>query len=270
MGILNVTPDSFSDGGLFSGPAAAAARALAMAADGADIIDIGGESTRPGAPPVDAEDEWGRIGPVLARLSDLPVPISVDTSKGAVAERAIDAGAAIVNDVSGLRGDPELGRVVADSRVGLVLMHMRGTPRTMQDDVSYPDLIGVVKDGLAESVAAALDAGCEPERIVIDPGLGFGKSAQGSVELIRRLPELTALGRPILIGPSRKSFIGYLLDGPGPSGDPSGRLEGTIAACLMALERGASIFRVHDVAEVRRALTVAAAIRGSDDGWRKD
>lgn len=266
MGILNVTPDSFSDGGRFAATPEATERAFAMVADGADIVDIGGESTRPGARSVGADEEWSRVGPVLERLGELTVPISVDTTKSDVAVRAIDFGAAIINDVSGLGVDPALAGVAAERRTGLVLMHMRGDPRTMQDDVTYADLIGEVRDGLAASVAAAVEAGCEADQIVVDPGLGFGKSAQGSVELIARLSELNALGRPILVGPSRKSFIEALLDA-----GPSRRLEGTIAACLMALERGARIFRVHDVAEVRRALTVAEAIRGAGaDGRRKD
>ena len=271
MGILNVTPDSFSDGGRFADATSAAARAHEMVAQGADIVDIGGESTRPGAPAVDAEEEWARVGPVLERLSGLPAPISIDTTKSAVAARAVELGAAIINDVSGLRFDPGLASLAAEQRTGLVLMHMRGDPRTMQNDVTYSDLIDAVRDGLAASLGTALEAGCQPGQIVLDPGLGFGKSARGSVELIARLSELEALGRPILVGPSRKSFIGYLLDGSRPDGGESSRLEGTIAACLMALERGATIFRVHDVAEVRRALTVAEAIRGVDaDGWRKD
>ncbi len=260
MGILNITPDSFSDGGRFDEPTRAAERAFAMVAEGADIVDIGGESTRPGADPVSAEDEWARIGPVMDLLGELAIPISVDTTKSEVAARAVDRGAAIINDVSGLRLDAGLANVAAERQTGLVLMHMRGDPRTMQDDVTYPDLIGAVRESLTASMASAVQAGCHPGQIVLDPGLGFGKSAQGSVELIGRLSELGALGRPILVGPSRKSFIGDLLNE-----GPTRRLEGTIAACLMALERGARIFRVHDVAEVWRALTVAEAIRRAGD-----
>ncbi len=264
MGILNVTPDSFSDGGQFADPGAATERAFAMVRDGADIIDIGGESTRPDAASIDADEEWARIGPVIERLEELAAPLSVDTTKSEVAVRAVDFGAAIINDVSGLRFDPGLAELAAERRTGLVLMHMRGDPRTMQGDVTYADLMGEVKGGLAASLASALEAGCDPAQIVLDPGLGFGKSARGSVELIGRLSELATLGRPILVGPSRKSFIGELLDA-----SPGRRLEGTIAACLMALERGARIFRVHDVAEVRSALAVAEAIRDVGAGGRR-
>jgi dihydropteroate synthase len=264
MGVLNVTPDSFSDGGSFVEPAAAADRAFGMLEEGADIVDVGGESTRPGASPVTAEEEWSRVGPVLERLIDFPVPISIDTTKSEIAHRAVDHGAAIINDVSGLRFDAQLGSLAAERRAGLVLMHMRGTPRTMQDDVEYSDLIADVRAGLASSLELALEAGCETHQIVLDPGLGFGKSAEGTLALLNRLPELGSLGRPILVGPSRKAFIGRLLDA-----SPEYRVEGTIAACVVALIRGARIFRVHDVAAVRKALTVADAIR-SADGRRKD
>lgn len=260
MGILNVTPDSFSDGGLYPIATAAAERAFQMVEEGADIIDIGGESTRPGAAAIGPEEEWQRVGSVLERLHGLPVPISVDTTKSEVAARSLERGAAIINDVSGLHADPRLASLAAQWDAGLVLMHRRGNPRTMQDDVVYADLIGEVADGLATSIAVALEAGCRPEQIVVDPGLGFGKSADGSLALIDRLHELAVLGRPLMVGPSRKSFIGKLLGLP-----PNERVEGTLAACVMALERGACIFRVHDVAALRRALTVAVAIRGAGE-----
>lgn len=254
-GILNITPDSFSDGGRFLDPAAARDHAVAMAAAGADLIDVGAESTRPGAGPVPADEEWRRLAPVLAGLADLAVPISVDTMKREVAERALDAGAAAINDVTALRNDPGLAEVVGRSGAGLVLMHMRGSPRTMQDDTRYGDLVGEVRAALERARAMALEAGCGPDQVAIDPGIGFGKSMEGNLELIARLDELAGTGAPVWIGPSRKSFIGSLL------GLPAGeRLEGTIAACVEALARGAHVFRVHDVAPIRRALDVAWAV----------
>lgn len=263
MGILNVTPDSFSDGGRYQDPGAAAERAVRMIEEGADLVDVGGESTRPGAKPVPAEEEWRRVGPVLEWLaagSD-PVVVSVDTTKGEVARRALDAGASIVNDVSGLRFDRSIGELAASTGAGLVVMHMRGDPSTMQADVAYDDLVGEVRDRLRESVEVAVQSGCDPEQVVVDPGIGFGKSAEGNLELLARLDRLLPLGRPILVGPSRKSFLGALLDLP-----PEERVEGTLAACVVALTRGARIFRVHDVAPARRALDVAEAIRRRGDG----
>ncbi len=259
MGILNVTPDSFSDGGRHLDPGRAAERARVMVERGADLVDVGAESTRPGARRVPADEEWERLAPVLEALADLPVPVSVDTRKAEVARRAVEAGAAVVNDVSGLRHDGEMPGVAARTGVGLVLMHMRGTPATMQDDTDYDDVMGEVRRALEGSVRIALDAGCGRESLAVDPGIGFGKSAAGSRELIARLGELSALGRPVLVGPSRKSFIGRTLGVPVEE-----RVEGTVAACVMAYERGARIFRVHDVEPVRRALDLAAAIRASD------
>lgn len=255
VGILNVTPDSFSDGGRFLDPGRAAERARAMVEEGADVVDVGAESTRPGAASVSAEEEWGRLAPVLARLRDLDVPVSVDTTKRFVAERALAAGAAAINDVSGLRFEPALAELAAREGAGLVLMHMRGTPRTMQEDVSYGDLVGEVREGLRSSLGVALEAGCDPEQVVVDPGIGFGKSAEGNLELLARLDAFRGLGSPILVGPSRKSFIGKLLNV-----DSSERIEGTLAACVMALDRGASLFRVHDVRPLRRGLDLAHAI----------
>lgn len=255
VGILNVTPDSFSDGGRFLDPVAARDHAAAMVAEGADLIDVGAESTRPGAEAVPADEEWRRLAPILPAVAQLGVPVSVDTVKRAVAERALDEGASIINDVSGLAQDPEIATLAARTGAGLVLMHMRGTPRTMQDDTRYDDVVGEVVGALARSRRRAVDAGCEPDRIAIDPGIGFGKSLEGNLELIARLDELTALGAPVWIGPSRKSFLGALLHLPPPE-----RVEGTIAACVAALTRGARVFRVHDVRPVRRALDVAWAI----------
>lgn len=256
VGILNVTPDSFSDGGLYLDPEEAAARARAMVEEGADLIDVGAESTRPGARPVDAEEEWSRLAPVLDALGALPVPLSVDTTKAEVARRALEAGAAAINDISGLRFAPRIAELAADSGAGLVLMHMRGDPRTMQEDTRYDDLVGEVRAALAASRDAALAAGCRPEQVALDPGIGFGKSAEGNLELLARLDAFGGLGHPLLVGPSRKSFLGALLGLP-----PEERVEGTLAACVMALARGARLFRVHDVREARRALDVAEAIR---------
>lgn len=261
LGILNITPDSFSDGGDYLDPTAAVERVWRLAEDGADLVDVGGESTRPGASPVGADEEWRRIEPVLSRASEFPVPLSVDTTKLEVAQRAVKAGAAALNDVSGLRTEPRLADLASQSGAGLILMHMRGEPRTMQEDVEYDDLLGEVRRALAGSVDRALERGCSREQLVVDPGLGFGKSAEGTLELLARLPELTGLGLPILVGPSRKSFIGRVLDLP--AGE---RVEGTLAACVLGLERGARLFRVHDVEAARRALDLAEAIRRASSG----
>lgn len=258
MGILNVTPDSFSDGGLHVEPDVAARRARAMVEEGADLVDVGGESTRPGARPVSVEEEWGRIGPVLERLGDLGTPISVDTTKPEVARRALEAGASVLNDVTGLRRAPELADLAADHRAGLVLMHMRGTPRTMQDDVVYDDLVGEIRAFLEGAVDRAVGRGCRPEQIVVDPGIGFGKSVRGNLVLLRNSGAFGVRGRPVLVGPSRKSFIGGVLDL-----SVEERLEATVAACVSAFVHGARIFRVHDVGEARRALDLAAAVEGA-------
>ena len=258
LGVLNLTPDSFSDGGKYADAVEALEKAEEMVRDGADLIDVGGESTRPGARGVDAAEEWRRVGPVVERLALQGIPVSVDTMKAEVARRAVDFGAAVLNDVSGLRHDPDLADVAAEAGSGLILMHMRGTPRTMQSDVDYDDLVGQVRDGLRRSMEIARERGCSAGQIVVDPGIGFGKSAVGNLELIAGIGRLLELGRPVLVGPSRKSFIGVLLDVPVEE-----RLEGTIAACLSALERGARLFRVHDVRAVRRALDVAWAIQSS-------
>ena len=261
LGVLNVTPDSFSDGGVHLDPRIAARRAEELAEEGADLVDIGAESTRPGAPPVAAEEEWSRLEPVLSRLQgSLPVPISVDTTKAEVAARALELGAAVINDVSGLQAEPAIAGLAAETGAGLILMHMRGDPRTMQRDVEYEDLIGEIRASLAESLSVAERAGCGPSQIVVDPGIGFGKSPEGSLRLLARLGELRSLGRPIMVGPSRKSFIGKVL-----KLSLEERLEATIAACVVALERGARLFRVHDVRAVRRALDMADAIQQAAD-----
>lgn len=258
LGVLNLTPDSFSDGGRYPDAGAALARAEEMVEAGADLIDVGGESTRPGAEPVNEAEEWNRIGAVVEGLALRGVAVSIDTTKAGVARRAVESGAAVLNDVSGLRSDPALADVAARSGTGLILMHMRGTPRTMQDDVEYGDLVGEVSGKLERSMEVARDRGCLSEQLVIDPGIGFGKSAEGNLELIAGIGRLLDLGRPILVGPSRKSFIGKVL---GVS--ERQRLEGTIAACVSALDRGARLFRVHDVRQVRRALDLAWAIQAA-------
>ena len=264
LGVLNVTPDSFSDGGVHLDPRSAARRAEELAEEGADLVDIGAESTRPGAPSVSAEEEWSRLEPVLRRLQgSLPVPISIDTTKAGVAARALELGAAVINDVSGLRAEPAIAGLVAETGAGLIVMHMRGDPRTMQRDVEYEDLMGEIRASLADSLSAAERAGCRPSQTVVDPGIGFGKSPAGSLRLLGRLGELRCLGRPIMVGPSRKSFIGKVLEL-----SLEERLEATIAACVVALERGARLFRVHDVRAVRRALDMADSIQqaAEDEG----
>ncbi|MDT8435924.1 MAG: dihydropteroate synthase [Gemmatimonadota bacterium] len=256
LGILNLTPDSFSDGGRWRDPGAALAHARRMCDEGADLVDVGGESTRPGAAAVDAAEEWRRIGTVVAALAAEAVPVSVDTTKPEVAARALDAGAVVVNDVSALSASPGIADLCARTGAGLVLMHMRGDPRTMQDDVSYGALVPEVARYLEGRAALARERGVPADGIVVDPGIGFGKSPEGNLELIAGCGTFAGLGYPVLVGPSRKSFIGELLGLPLRE-----RLEGTLAACVAALERGARLFRVHDVAAVRRALDLAERIR---------
>jgi dihydropteroate synthase len=264
MGVVNVTPDSFSDGGLFLDAGAAVVHAQRLVAEGADIVDVGGESTRPGAEPVSAEEELRRVLPVVEGIvaEGTPVQVSIDTSKASVARAALDAGASLVNDVSALRADPEMAGLVADSGCECCLMHMLGEPRTMQADPRYGDVVDDVRAFLQERLAFAVSEGVREERIMLDPGIGFGKTVAHNLALLRRLDELTALGRPLLVGTSRKSFLGRIIAGaagePEPV-DPARRLPGTIATSVLALERGASVFRVHDVAPVRDALAVAAA-----------
>jgi dihydropteroate synthase len=259
VGVLNVTPDSFFDGGRYLDPGAGLEHALRLAAEGADLIDVGGESTRPGAPEVSEEEELRRVIPVLERLaaSGFPVPVSIDTSKPAVARAALGAGAAMVNDVRAL-ADRELARVVAGSGAAVVLMHMRGTPRDMRDRAVYGDVVSEVRSELSEALTRAVGAGVSEDRILLDPGIGFAKTAEQSVELLARLPDLTGLGRPLLVGPSRKSFIGAITGAPAED-----RLAGTLAAVTAAVLGGATFIRVHDVAASRQAARVAAAIRAS-------
>jgi dihydropteroate synthase len=256
MGVVNVTPDSFSDGGLFGDAGAAIAHALQLEAEGAGILDIGGESTRPGAEPVDAPAELERVLPVIEglRARGVAVQISIDTSKAPVAAAALDAGATMVNDVTALRGDPEMAGLVAARGVPCCLMHMLGEPRTMQDDPRYDDVVSEVKAFLEERMAFAVACGVAEQSILLDPGIGFGKTAEHNLELLARVDELVALGRPVVIGTSRKSFLGRIT---GRAVDD--RLAATIATNVLAYERGARVFRVHDVAPVRDALVIAGA-----------
>jgi dihydropteroate synthase len=270
MGIVNVTPDSFSDGGRYAQPQDALAHARELVAEGADILDVGGESTRPGARPVGADEELRRVLPVLEGLAGgeaLGVKVSIDTAKAPVARAAIASGAQLVNDVSALRADPAMAGLIASSGVECCLMHMLGEPRTMQSDPRYGDVVEEVKAFLEERLRVAVAAGIAEERIMLDPGIGFGKTLAHNLTLLARLDELTELGRPILVGTSRKSFLGVLgarAHGLGQPLETSRRLPGTIASCVLALERGASVFRVHDVAPVREALALAAATLGGD------
>ncbi|MDQ3387869.1 MAG: dihydropteroate synthase [Gemmatimonadota bacterium] len=256
MGILNATPDSFSDGGLHLDPERALGRAEELVAEGADILDVGGESTRPGATPVDAAEERARVLPVIRLLrARLGVTVSVDTRRAEVARAALHEGAGIVNDVTAL-GDESMAGVVAEYGAGVVLMHMRGTPRTMQDDPRYQDVANEVTDELEGALGRAGAGGIAAGRIVVDPGIGFAKTAEQSLEMISRLGVLSRLGRPIMLGPSRKAFLGKILGVPAEE-----RGAGTAAACVAGLFGGARIFRVHDVRIVRQALDVAEAIR---------
>jgi len=262
MGVVNVTPDSFSDGGAYFDAGKAVDRGLALAAEGADIIDVGGESTRPGARPVPEAEEAGRVVPVIAAVrAKTPALISVDTTKAAVARAALDAGADIVNDTSAFRFDPAMPGVVARAGAGVVLMHMQGTPLTMQEDPRYDDLVGEISGFLAERIRVAAAAGIPGERVIIDPGIGFGKTLDHNLEILRRQESFLTLGRPLLLGFSRKAFLGKILGLP-----PADRLEGTIAAAVLSVERGAHILRIHDVGPVARAVRTAEAILGSGGG----
>ena len=257
MGILNVTPDSFSDGGEFLGKNSAVKRAVEMEENGADLIDIGGESTRPGADQVPLEEELERTVPVIEGIrKETDVPISIDTYKSEVAEKALDAGANIINDISALRFDSDLGRVAAERGAPLVLMHMQGTPKTMQEDPTYDDPVGDISDFLGERVEKAKSLGVKDEQLILDPGIGFGKRLEDNYEILRRLEEFKQLGYPLLLGTSRKSFLGATLDLPTEE-----RLEGTIASNVVGVIRGADILRVHDVKEVYRATQVAVRCR---------
>lgn len=257
MGILNITPDSFFDGGRHFDAGRAIAAGLAMAEAGADIIDIGGESSRPGAEPVSQADELARVIPVIQGLRrQCALPISIDSYKAPVARAALDAGADIVNDISALGFDATMAPLVAREQVPVVLMHMRGTPRTMQADPQYADVVREVRDFLAERLYDAMDGGIDADSIVLDPGIGFGKTVEHNIQLLRGLSILGALGQPLLVGVSRKTFIGKIL-----GLDPDQRLEGSLAAAVAAVLGGANIIRVHDVAETRRAVRVADALR---------
>lgn len=258
MGILNLTPDSFSDGGRYASLPAALARGRELDREGADLIDVGGESTRPGAAPVSIQEEIDRVVPVIEALRrEVPRPISVDTTKSAVARAALAAGADFINDISGLHFDPDMAEVAGESGAGLFLMHTRGRPDRMQADTGYRDLIGEIFDYLRAGMALAEEAGVAGERLAIDPGIGFGKSLDGNLEILRRLDEFQALGRPILLGVSRKSFIGKVLERP----DPGDRLFGTLAMVALGVRQGAMIHRVHDVAPARDVAMMTWAVR---------
>jgi dihydropteroate synthase len=258
MGVINITPDSFSDGGKYAEPGRALARARGLVSEGAELIDVGAESTRPGAVEVDLETEWGRLAPVLAELgAGSPVPISIDTRHAEIAERAIAAGADLVNDVSGLR-DAAMRRLLARTGTPAIAMHMRGTPTTMQQDTSYTDLRGEVYGALADAVALAVEEGVPADRLLIDPGLGFGKSAEQNLELLAHLGEFRSLGPPVVVGASRKGFLGRALGGAAPAE----RLEAGIAAAVLAATAGAAYVRTHDVGPTVRALKLADAALG--------
>jgi dihydropteroate synthase len=266
MGVVNVTPDSFTDGGLFLDPERAIEHGRELADGGAAILDIGGESTRPGADAVAAEEELARTEPVVRALCDADAPgveVSIDTSKALVAAAALDAGAAIVNDVTALRGDPDLAGLCAERGCEVVLMHMLGHPRTMQDNPTYGDVVEDVRAFLAERIEAAVATGIAEERVWIDPGIGFGKTVEHNLELLRGLGRIAELGRPVVVGTSRKRFLGSLT-----GRDVGQRLGGTIASNVLALAAGADVFRVHDVREARDALAVAEVILGRRD-WRR-
>jgi dihydropteroate synthase len=257
VGILNVTPDSFSDGGELLTVAAAVQRGVQLVREGAGMLDVGGESTRPGADTVEVDEEIDRIVPVLRALAgQVPVPLSIDTRKAPVAEAALAAGAKVVNDVSGLSFDPDIADVVARHRAGVVLMHMRGTPKDMRDRTEYHDLVADVVAELGLAVDRAQRTGIAPESIALDPGIGFAKTSAQSLELLGQISAIRALGFPVLIGPSRKSFLGDLLNVP-----PKDRAVGTAAACVVGYQGGARLFRVHDVAATVQALAVAHAAR---------
>jgi len=257
MGVVNVTPDSFSDGGLHLDPVKAVTAARRMLEEGAAIVDVGGESTRPGSEGVSLDDELGRVVPVLEQLQGLPV--SIDTAKADVAQRALDLGAELVNDVTALRGDGRMAEVVAGSGAYVCLMHMQGEPRTMQLEPAYDDVVSEVAGFLEARLRFAVDTGIAEDRICLDPGIGFGKTVAQNFELVRRLDALTSLGRPVLVGFSRKSSLGRVL---GDTTAKTGSLSASVAAAVAAYERGATILRVHDVREHVEALTVAAAVAG--------
>ena len=264
MGILNRTPDSFSDGGMFMREEDAVRRVFEMASEGADIIDIGGESTRPGAEAVSAEVELERTIPVIKKTAGkIDIPISIDTSKPEVAEEALKNGAALINDVTGLKGSPRMAEVAAGFDVPLVIMHMRGTPRTMQINPRYGSLIDDIIEELKRSIGAAVRAGLDEKKIIVDPGIGFGKTTEHNLKILNELESFNVLGRPILVGVSRKSYIANTLKGrdiPERDIEKSGRMMGTASSCALAASKGASILRVHDVREMAEATAIAEAI----------
>jgi dihydropteroate synthase len=263
MGILNVTPDSFSDGSRYLDKGLAVEHACRMAEEGADIVDIGGESTRPGSEAVPLDEELKRVIPVIEAITaKTGVPVSIDTYKAEVARRAIDAGASVVNDISGLRFDPGMAKIVAESKVPLILMHIRGTPRDMQKSPGYEALIPEIMDYLRASIRMAEEAGVDGSNIVIDPGIGFGKTSEHNLLILKDLAEFEALGKPILVGVSRKAFIGRIL----ADAAPDQRLEGSAAAVSIAIMNGANIIRVHDVKEMAKAAKVADAIKRGNIG----
>jgi dihydropteroate synthase len=255
MGVLNVTPDSFSDGGEWFDFDAAVEHGRRLIAEGAELLDVGGESTRPGADPVSVEDELARVVPVVQALAGAGAQLSVDTAKAEVARAALEAGATLVNDVTALRGDPDMAALVAERGCDCCLMHMLGEPRTMQDDPRYDNVVAEVAAFLAQRADAAMAAGVARERIMVDPGIGFGKTIEHNLTLLARLDAIAALGFPVVLGTSRKSFLGRLTGRE----DPHERAAATAATSVLGLERGASVFRVHDVAQTRDALLVAAA-----------
>ena len=257
MGILNVTPDSFSDGGRYMNPDDAVAHALRMVEEGADVLDIGAESSKPGAVPIDEKEERRRLIPIVqAVCRRVSVPVSIDTTKASIAEQALDVGAAMINDISALRFDARMGAVVAKSGAGLVLMHMQGTPQTMQHDAEYADVVEEVRRFLNARLDVAKEAGISPDRILLDPGVGFGKNCRHNLTLLNRLDTFAALGRPLVVGVSRKAFIGKILDRP-----IDGRLMGTAGAVAVAVMKGARVVRIHDVAPIRDVVRMVEAIQ---------
>lgn len=261
IGVLNVTPDSFYDGGRYAAREAALRRASELIEEGADLLDLGGESTRPGASPVSAQEEMDRVLPLIEALRRAPVPLSIDTTKAKVAEAALACGAALVNDVSAFRHDSQMVEVIARHQAGAIAMHMRGEPRTMQEDPRYTDVVAEVIEVLQAAISSAVRAGVREERIFVDPGIGFGKTLGHNLFLLRNLRQLRALGRPIAVGPSRKSFLGKITGKP-----PEGRLFATVASVAQAVLAGADAVRVHDVAGARDAARVAEAIRAAKEG----
>jgi dihydropteroate synthase len=266
MGIVNVTPDSFYDGGRYGDAQKAVDRALELEDDGADIIDIGGESTRPGSEGVSLDEELKRVIPVIEKTAHkIKIPVSIDTQKSGVAERALDAGADMINDISALRSDERMAELAAKQDVPLVIMHMKGTPRDMQKDPKYTDLFGEIIAFLQERIQRAQEAGVNPERIIVDPGIGFGKTVDHNLEVVRDLWRLRSLGKPIILGPSNKSFIGFVLDA-----EKDDRYEGTAASIVAGILSGANILRIHDIAGMKRFAQMAAAIRAGKNIYLKE